>query len=379
MSQSMIHLITAARPNMMKIAPLYQKLAAIPWAHPVLVHTGQHYDDALSGVFLRTLGLPQPDFCLGVGSGTHAEQTGRTMIAYEALCQKERPALTIVVGDVNATVACALAAKKLQIPVGHLEAGLRSFDRTMPEEINRLATDSIADWLWTPSPDATAQLLRENVAAQRIREVGNMMIDSFCLFEPAIRQDQTRQSLGLKEKGYGLLTFHRPSNVDAQDRLSKMVERMEEVSTQLKLVFPVHPRTRHRLEDFGLYHRLATCPGVVLCPPLSYISFMNLVLGAKLVLTDSGGLQEETTYLGIPCLTLRSTTERPLTLTQGTNQLVTLASVGEKVEALLGAPPPKRPLITGWDGHAAQRTVDHLREILQPPLSVPSEEGVRHG
>lgn len=349
----------------MKVAPIYHALAVTSWALPVLVHTGQHYDDNMFGAFLRTLGLPYPPpHHLNIGSGSHAEQTGRTMIAYEAFCQKEHPALTLVVGDVNSTIACALAAKKLGIMVGHMEAGLRSFDRTMPEEINRLATDSISDWLWTPSPDATAQLLHEGINADKIYEVGNVMIDAYCLMEDQIKKDQTRQSLQLEGAQYGVVTFHRPANVDVQEQLTALVDAMEDISAELKLLFPMHPRTRQKLIDFRLHKRLSACTGVIICDPLPYVPFMNLVLGATLVITDSGGIQEETSYLGIPCLTLRTTTERPITITHGTNQLVSIETVVEKAFGTLHTPLPKRIPIPGWDGQAAARTVAHIHDIL---------------
>jgi UDP-N-acetylglucosamine 2-epimerase (non-hydrolysing) len=359
-----IHLVMAARPNIMKISPLYHALKATSWANPVLVHTGQHYDDNMSGVFLRTLNLPSSDHYLSIGKGSHAEQTGNTMISYEKLCQQKRPDMIIVVGDVNSTLACALAAKKLDIIVGHMEAGLRSFDRTMPEEINRLATDSICDWLWSPSPDATEQLLREGVNSSRIREVGNVMIDAYCMMEKQIKDDNTRNSLGLENKQYGVITFHRPVNVDNQEQLNILVKNIEQISSKLQLVFPIHPRTREKLIEFNLFKRLETCKGVILCEALPYINFMNLVVGARVVITDSGGVQEETTYLGIPCLTLRSSTERPITITHGTNQLVSPQTVEEKTLNILYSPLLTPPKIPGWDGQAAIRTVQHIQEIM---------------
>lgn len=359
-----IHLIVAARPNMMKIAPLYHALAQKPWAKPLIIHTGQHYDDNMSGAFLRDFDLPAPHHTLDVGSGTHAAQTGHTMMAYEALCLREKPAMTIVVGDVNATIACALAAKKLHIRVGHLEAGLRSFDRTMPEEINRLATDAICDFLWTPSPDATAQLLREGVDANMIREVGNIMIDSYCLAAPRIAADTTRSALGLGIHGYAVTTFHRPANVDNLDTLAQLVRNLQALAAHIPLVFPVHPRTRKQLEDHDLMASLAATPHIHLLDPLGYIPFMNLVTGARCVVTDSGGVQEETSYLGIPCFTLRATTERPITLTEGTNKLITFDNMVEAVTTSLAAPLPARPTIKCWDGQTATRVVAHIDTIM---------------
>lgn len=360
----LIHLIVAARPNMMKIAPLYHALIQQPWAKPVIIHTGQHYDDNMSGTFLRDFNLPAPHHTLDVGSGTHAAQTGHTMIAYEALCMREKPALTIVVGDVNATIACALAAKKLHITVCHLEAGLRSFDRTMPEEINRLATDAICDYLWTPSPDATAQLLHEGVDAHMIREVGNVIIDTYCLSAARIAADTTRNTLGLGLQKYGVVTFHRPSNVDNPKHLAHIVRNIQALAAHIPLVFPVHPRTRKHLEDTGLMASLAATPHLHMLDPLGYIPFMNLVTGARCVVTDSGGIQEETSYLGIPCFTLRATTERPITMTEGTNQLITFENMVASVTNSLAAPLPARPTIKGWDGQTAVRVVAHIETIL---------------
>lgn len=364
MKKYRIHLVMAARPNMMKIAPLYHALLKTDFAEPLLVHTGQHYDDVMSGSFLRTFGLPDPHYHLNIGSGSHGEQTGKTIMAYEALCQKDRPDFTLVVGDVNATIACALAAKKMGIPVGHMEAGLRSFDSFMPEEINRLATDSIADWLWTPSPDATENLRRENKDPARMREVGNVMIDAFCMVQEAITKDQTHTQFHGEHEPYGVITFHRPINVDHKDTLMQMIDMVENVTTHLKMVFPMHPRTKKNMEHFDVYDRLRACSNLHVCDPLPYVPFMNLVSHATCVLTDSGGVQEETTYLGIPCLTLRSSTERPITVTHGTNTLVTLETVVPTLTHLLDTPQKEPPVIPLWDGKAAQRAVMHLKDIL---------------
>lgn len=361
-----IHLIAAARPNMMKVAPLYHALKNTDWAKPVLVHTGQHYDDNMSGVFLREFALPEPDHALHIGSGTYAEQTGRTMIAYEALCLRERPALCVVVGDVNATLACAITAKKLNIQVAHLEAGLRSFDRSMPEEINRLATDAIADWHWTPSADASKRLVHEGIDAARIREVGNIIIDTYEMCAPMIAaNDAVRRVDG----AYAVVTFHRPSNVDNPLRLQRLCGVLRGLADLMPVFFPVHPRTRHKLDDTQLAH-----PRLHVCAPLPYLAFMNLVTHARLTVTDSGGLQEETTYLGIPCLTLRENTERPVTITHGTNELVSFDTVLAAAQTVLARPLPPRPRIPGWDGHAAGRIAAHIKEIL---TGAPSGAGAR--
>jgi UDP-N-acetylglucosamine 2-epimerase (non-hydrolysing) len=360
-----IHLIAAARPNFMKVAPLYHALAATGWCRPDVVHTGQHYDANMSDAFFRDLRLPEPRHTLEIGSGTHAEQTGRTMIAYEAVCQRDRPDAIVVVGDVNATAACALVGAKLWIPVVHLEAGLRSRDRRMPEEINRLVTDAIADLLWTPSRDADANLLAEGVPARKIDCIGNIMIDSFEMLRPRIEAADTRRRLGLEGRPFAVATLHRPSNVDAREKLAELAGQLLPLSSELTLVFAVHPRTRRRLEDFGLLAQLASAPGIVLTEPLSYIEFMNLVVGCTIALTDSGGVQEETTYLGIPCATLRENTERPLTVTEGTNRLLKpseLVAAGR--EALSGKwPRGKRPAL--WDGHTAERAARSLHTRLE--------------
>ena len=368
MVNRVVHLVMAARPNIMKVAPLYHALAGTAWAHPVLVHTGQHYDDNMSSVFVKTLDLPVPHHNLNIGSGSHAEQTGLTMIAYEALCHQKLPDLTIVVGDVNATIACALAAKKLGVMVGHLEAGLRSFDRNMPEEINRLAIDSICDWFWTPSPDATERLLLEGVDATRICEAGNVMIDAYCYLEQHIKEDPIKQIFNLEDNRYALITFHRPANVDDQEQLTKLVRVIENISRSIKLVFPLHPRTKRSLINFGLYEYISSFKDIVLCDPLPYIPFMKLMSDATLIITDSGGVQEESSYIGIPCLTLRANTERPITITHGTNQLVSTETVLEKVLSIINSSVlPKRPVITGWDGKAAVRIVEHIQKIFHDP------------
>lgn len=345
----------------MKVAPLYHELKKTDWANPLLVHTGQHYDHNMSDAILQDLRVPEPDFHLGVGSGSHAEQTGNVMIAYEKICEENRPDWIVVVGDVNSTAACAMVGTKLWIPVVHLEAGLRSRDRTMPEEINRLVTDAIADVLWTPSEDADENLIAEGVDAQKIDRIGNIMIDSFEMLRQKIESADVRNELGLTTGNYALVTLHRPSNVDAAESLTPIVEALEEASKSLPVVFVAHPRTIKGLDKFDLTARLKTAPDILLLDPVPYIRFMNLVTGAKLVITDSGGLQEETTYLGIPCLTLRENTERPITMTMGTNKLVDAATLAENLQAILAGNWPAGQCPPLWDGQTAKRAVDALK------------------
>ncbi|MEM7223923.1 MAG: UDP-N-acetylglucosamine 2-epimerase (non-hydrolyzing) [Pseudomonadota bacterium] len=364
MASKQVHLIAAARPNFMKIAPLYHALNAAPWCEPVVVHTGQHYDFNMSDAFFRDLGLPEPDINLEIGSGSHAEQTAGVMVAYERLLAQDAPDMTVVVGDVNSTLACTLAAKKLNRPVAHLEAGLRSNDRTMPEELNRILTDAIADVLWTPSPDGDENLLREGVPAERISRVGNIMIDSFELLRPKIEAENSHEAFGLTPGGYGVVTLHRPSNVDHPETLTLLIEGLTAVAEQMPLVFAMHPRTRKSLERLDLMTRLQSASGLHLTEPLSYIRFMSLVLSCGLAVTDSGGLQEETTYLGIPCLTLRTTTERPVTIASGTNSLATAQDMLSMVDKILAGEWPKGACPDLWDGRTAGRVAEDLKSRL---------------
>jgi len=363
-----IHLIAAARPNFMKVAPLYHALADTDWAQPILVHTGQHYDRNMSDAILEDLGVPEPDFHLGIGSGTHAEQTGNVMIAYEKICLEHRPDWIVVVGDVNPTAACAIVGTKLWIPVIHLEAGLRSGDRKMPEEINRLVTDAIADVLWTPSQDADENLLAEGVSDDKIDRIGNIMIDSFEMLRDRIEGANTAAELDLNEGTYALVTLHRPSNVDALESLKPIVDALLGAATSLPIVFVAHPRTINGLEKFALKDKLAAEPNIKLLEPVPYIKFMNLVTGARAVITDSGGLQEETTYLGIPCLTLRENTERPVTVTMGTNKLINAQSLAENLKSILHRKWHKGERPPLWDGNTAARAVECLRRRAIPAL-----------
>jgi UDP-N-acetylglucosamine 2-epimerase (non-hydrolysing) len=358
-----IHLITAARPNFMKVAPLYHALQKVGWAKTVLVHTGQHYDMNMSEDFFTDLRLPEPEIHLGVGSGSHAEQTAHVMIAYEKALRRESPDLVVVVGDVNSTMAATLTAVKLGVRVGHLEAGLRSFDRSMPEEINRLVTDALADILWTPSPDADLNLTNEGVSQGKIFRVGNIMIDSLEMLRDAIEKRSAYRELGLKDRQYGLVTLHRPANVDNGDSLRSICDALMSVSQTTPMVFPVHPRTLKSLESHGLLASLKDAPGILLLEPLNYIRFMNLVFHSLYVVTDSGGLQEETTYLGIPCLTMRPNTERPVTLSQGTNRLCDAAELGRALSGIIGGGRTTPPTIELWDGNTAERVVGTIKRL----------------
>lgn len=359
-----VNLIAAARPNFMKIAPLYHAMAATDWCQPILIHTGQHYDKNMSDTFFEDLRIPKPDYHLNVGSGSHAEQTGGVMMAYEKVVLEDRPDWIVVAGDVNSTLACGLVGSKLWIPVAHLEAGLRSGDRRMPEEINRIVTDRIADLLWTPSMDGNENLYQEGVAIDKVDLVGNIMIDSFEMMRDKIDADNTAVNLGLAESDFAVVTMHRPSNVDQQSVLSLIVSQLLSIAKDLDLIFPIHPRTRQKLIEFNLLASLENAEHIHVVDPLGYIQFMNLVTKAKLVITDSGGIQEETTYLGIPCLTLRENTERPITISHGTNQLIQPDVLEAKVSEVLAGNWKQGVRPELWDGATAPRVVDSLQKHL---------------
>lgn len=364
-----IVLVVGARPNFMKVAPIIRAInkhnTSTPSIHieHLLVHTGQHYDYEMSQIFFKDLELPQPDIYLGVGSGTHAEQTGKIMIELEKVLFKERPHLVIVVGDVNSTLAGALAAVKLCIPVAHVEAGLRSYDRTMPEEINRLLTDAISDYLFTPSPDADENLKKEGIPEDKIFLVGDVMVDSLLYNKAEAAKSVILHELNLGEKGYALLTLHRPSNVDEKESLLKIIKALSEISRRIRIVFPAHPRTQKRLKEFDLLSQLPIAnQEFLLIEPLGYLDFLNLEMNAKFVMTDSGGIQEETTVLGIPCLTLRNTTERPITLTRGTNTLVWnhTENIVEEAFKILNGKGKTGNCPELWDGSTAERIIKVL-------------------
>ena len=340
--------VVGARPNFMKAAPVLRALKARQNVSQTLVHTGQHYDASMSAVFFRQLGMPEPDVNLEAGSGSHARQTADIMGRFEPVVLERNPDVVLVYGDVNSTVAAALVCSKLRIRVGHVEAGLRSFDRTMPEEINRLLTDQMADWLFTPSEDGDRNLAQEGIALEKIHRVGNVMIDSLVQLLPLALQSKIN---GLPER-YALVTLHRPSNVDDDRILKRILQSLLEVNAELQVVFPVHPRTRQRIAEFGL-----DAAQLHLLEPLPYIEFLALQRRAAVVITDSGGIQEETTYLQVPCLTLRENTERPVTVAFGTNYLVGQdpSKLHAELRKILDGGAKKGSIPPLWDGHAAER------------------------
>jgi UDP-N-acetylglucosamine 2-epimerase (non-hydrolysing) len=351
--------VVGARPNFMKIAPILREMAKQPTEfEQVLVHTGQHYDANMSRIFFDELDLPEPDINLEVGSGSHAWQTAQVMLRFEPLVQEFHPDWIVVPGDVNSTLACALVGSKLDVKVAHVEAGLRSFDHTMPEEINRLLTDQISDLLFTPSPDADENLLKEGIPKEKICFVGNVMIDTLVRLLPRaeLHWHKLRAEIGLDH--YVLVTLHRPSNVDNPEILKNIVVALEEISREISVLFPIHPRTRRRLEEYEI--QTTALNNLYLVEPFGYLKFLALQKNAALVVTDSGGIQEETTFLNVPCLTLRPNTERPITVRHGTNQLVETCSVNEILQAIFSVledQNQKKVKIPYWDGQTANRIV----------------------
>ena len=360
--------VVGARPNFIKIAPLIREMRKRHGVTSFLVHTGQHYDVRMAGQFFEDLGIPNPDVSLEVGSGSHAQQTAEVMKRIEPVLERERPDLVLVVGDVNSTMAAAITATKLQIPVAHVEAGLRSFDRTMPEEINRLVTDAVSDYLFVTEESGLQNLRSEGVPQDKIHFVGNVMIDSLEASRRIWQRSTILDRLGLSGEAYGVVTLHRPSNVDDPDTLRGLIAAVEEVGSRIPIIFPVHPRTRksiEHMEDKRAALQLDaefSVPGLHCVDPLGYLDFMALVAHARLVLTDSGGIQEETTALGIPCLTIRENTERPVTVSHGTNRLVGTSSshIIEEATLMLTEPPARKSLPPLWDGRAAERILDIL-------------------
>ena len=355
--------VVGARPNFMKIAPVIDEMRRRPARiESLLVHTGQHYDESMSESFFEDLQIPRPDINLEAGSGSHSEQTARIMIAFEQVLLKHSADWVVVVGDVNSTMAAAIVAAKMLVRVAHVEAGLRSFDRTMPEEINRVVTDSLADLLLTPSRDANENLLREGVAAEKIRFVGNVMIDTLRRNLDRARGSRVLERFDLQAGQFCAMTLHRPSNVDDKKTLSGILDALLVIGERVPIIFPVHPRTRDRLAQFGLTDRVQEQKSLVITEPLGYLDFLRLYSNSRLVLTDSGGIQEETTALGIPCLTLRHNTERPITVTEGTNRVVGNEPETIKREALAALEQPARSSRVPelWDGKAAIRIVDAI-------------------
>jgi UDP-N-acetylglucosamine 2-epimerase (non-hydrolysing) len=366
MSDCVLHIV-GARPNFMKMAPVVKAL----WEKPdgldhLLVHTGQHYDEHLNDSIFRDLGLRSPDIHLGSGSGTHAEQTARIMLAFEKLVAERKPRLVLVAGDVNSTLACSIVAAKANVPVAHLEAGLRSGDWTMPEEINRVVTDRLARLHLTPSPDGDENLLREGADPRGIVRVGNCMIDSVNSHIESARRGGALTRFGVEAQGYALATLHRPSNVDDSQRLARLVEVLSSIGKKLPVVFPVHPRTRARLEAAQISESGLKARGLLLSPPLGYLEFLQLQDAAKVVITDSGGVQEETTALGVPCLTVRDNTERPITISEGTNKLVGSNPdvLPAEVDEILAGRSKRGRIPALWDGQAGQRAAEAIRRFL---------------
>lgn len=350
--------VVGARPNFMKVSPVMHAMARQPSLfEQVLLHTGQHYDQGMSQVFLEEFGLPEPDINLGVGSGSHAWQTGQVLIQFEFHLLRLEPDWVFVYGDVNSTLACALACSKLGVKVAHVEAGLRSFDRSMPEEINRLLVDQMADVLYTPSSDADSNLRREGISPDRVSFVGNVMIDTLVRMLPRARRRWDAMQSGLKRDRFVLVTLHRPANVDRPERLREVMSALDEIAEEVPIIFPAHPRTRRQLSDLGL----ETANRLTVPEPLGYLDFLALQMKAELVITDSGGIQEETTYLGVPCLTVRPNTERPVTVEEGSNELVDAdrPSLVEAAKRRLGEKAPCEPP-KYWDGRTSERIVEDL-------------------
>ena len=373
--------VVGARPNFMKVAPLHRAIQKLAGSTSKIVHTGQHFDAKMSDVFFTQLELPTPDFFLGIGGGSHTEVTAKIMVAFEKIVEAEKPDLIIVVGDVTSTLACTLVAIKMGIKVAHVEAGLRSFDRTMPEELNRILTDSVADYLFVTEESGLQHLKNEGVADERVFFSGNVMIDSLVRYQEKAKTTTILEDLGLRTSDSGLstddsrlstadyivMTMHRPANVDTKEGLESILELIELSSKDTKIIFPIHPRTRAHMEKFGLAERLDQAQNLIMTEPLGYLEFIQLMSNATAILTDSGGIQEETTYLGVPCLTFRDSTERPITVTLGTNQLLSDLDPKKTYAALqeiLAGKVKKGSIPPLWDGKAAERIAAQLAEIF---------------
>jgi len=360
-----VFLVAGGRPNFMKIAPIYEEMKKYPsYFKPVIVHTGQHYDQNMSDIFFKNLGLNKPDIFLGVGSGNHGQQTGKIMIEFEKKLLTEKPDLVVVVGDVNSTLACSVAAVKQQIKVAHVESGLRSFDRTMPEEINRIVTDAVSDILFTASKNDETNLFNEGIPKNKIFFVGNVMIDSLHKIKNVADKSRILKKLGIKEKNYVVLTIHRPSNVDDKEKLENILNALEIIQKDISIVFPVHPRTMKMIKKFRMLSFLKSMSNLLITKPLGYLDFARLMASSKLIMTDSGGIQEETTILNIPCLTLRENTERPITVSRGTNAIVgnsTKKILLESARILKNNYQVKSNRVPKfWDGNASSRIIKVL-------------------
>ena len=351
--------IVGARPNFMKIAPIQREMEKNSALEPLIIHTGQHYDEKMSKLFFDDLELPRPARYLKVGSATHAQQTAKIMVEFEKVVDEEKPDLVLVVGDVNSTAACSMVAAKMGVKIAHVEAGLRSFDRTMPEEINRMVTDTLSDYLFVTEQSGLDNLRKEGVPDEKVFFTGNVMIDSLVYFLDKAKNSNIIDQLNLNGNEYALVTLHRPSNVDVKENFEKLLNAFSEIENDLKIVFPIHPRSRKMLTNFGLDDRISAMQNLVLLDPIGYLDFMKLMHDAKLVLTDSGGIQEETTYLGIPCITLRENTERPVTIDVGTNVLVGSDTelVVSEAKKIISGQSKKGQVPDLWDGKAAERIV----------------------
>ncbi len=372
MSQNLIKVlnVVGARPNFMKVAPLHAAFQTHGGFHSMIVHTGQHYDEKMSDIFFRQLELPHPDVYLGVGSGSHAEQTGRVMIGFEEIVLREKPDLILVVGDVNSTLACSLVAAKCQIPLAHVEAGLRSWDRRMPEEVNRIVTDRLANYLMITEQSGIDNLIAEGISEDKIFFTGNVMIDSLVKFREKAAQTTIMRELELSPQSFVLMTMHRPSNVDEASGLRIIVRIIEHLTSLRRVIFPIHPRTLKQLESFGLAKQLHALSNLTLLDPLGYLEFLSLMENAALLITDSGGIQEETTYLQVPCLTLRENTERPVTVELGTNELMAIDAekVNQRASEILSGKNVQGSIPPLWDGHASERIAQVFAERLASPV-----------
>lgn len=359
-------LVCGARPNFMKVSPIIKAMTASGRLLPYLVHTGQHYDEKMSKSFFDLLHIPKPDVDLGVGSGSHAEQTGKVMVEFEKVCQREKPDLVLVVGDVNSTMACTIAAKKLWIPVAHVEAGLRSWDMKMPEEINRIVTDSLCDLFFTTDPDANANLAKAGTDPKAVHFAGNVMIDTLLDNVEHSKANPILEKMGVRPKAYAFMTMHRPSNVDDKAVLDGLLGAFDHIQKKIPIVFPAHPRTVKMIKEFGFGPRFEAMTGIKVCEPLDYHQMLKLNVNSRFALTDSGGLQEETTVLGIPCITMRNNTERPVTVEVGTSEVVgnDPAKIVDAAERILAGKWKKGGIPEGWDGKSGTRIVAVLERFL---------------